>query len=978
MRCCGARSIWRCGDRSIAAALTLALASIALPATPIRPLDAQEIWRPDARWLTIRTEHFDVHFPEEFEQWSTEVAQRLESVRGAVGREVGSLPKKRVTVLVADPLNLSNGSAWPFREAPAIILWPTPPDPRSFVGDTRSWPEVLSVHEFAHLAHLMRPGRSPRDRIVARLLPLGAAPIALKSPRWVIEGYATYIEGRLTGSGRPHGVWRPATLRQWALEGRLPSYDQLSGWGDYNGGAFAYLGGSAFLEWLAARRGDSTVVHLWRRMTARTDRTFDQAFAGVYGGSPRELYGRFSAELTGRALDVERNLRAAGLVEGTMVQHLAWTTGDPAVSRDGARLAVVLRSRDTPGRIVLWSTADEPEDSAAVRRRADALRKDPEDVPAVRYYPPPKKPLATLRARDGRAYDHPRFLADGRLLVTRFETMGDGSLRPDLYLWDPARHSVRRVTRAAGIRSADPAPDGQWAAATRCLAGRCDLVRVWLADGRVDTLASGTPTRAYYRPRVSPDGRSIAVSVSDSGRWRLQLRDGSGSLRFLDPADGVNRYDGDFTRDGTQIVHVSEAGGIPNLALLDLSTGQSRILTRVTGAAVAPSPTDSAVFFLTLHAAGYDVRRLSLAATTTADRVLPIDSIMSPAVQRPVVPSDSFPARPLPASRAYGLGPREFRLLNAYALGADGKEAVGGVASTDKVGRLIWTLQGAIGSAWRPRGAALSATYRGMRPWLDGEIFSLTRNASRQRPTGFTVPDDDVDLRGATVAVRTRQVAGPAAVEARAGASLQTIRLSHGAATRRDLAFLQLGAALRQRGDERYATERVSFSATHGGSPDSLGTRRPFTRSIASASLAIGTPAGAVRAEGAYGITSYGTDAFERFTVGGSSPSYVDDATLSQWVAMPALPFATLRGRKFASYRVALGDEAFSPFFWAGTAGDDPHRWIRVLGVEGRLAVQPIPVIRLPAAEVRAGTGYTLDDPWRKRLRAWMSLRYRP
>jgi hypothetical protein len=958
--------------------LSLFLASVASLGAAVTPLHGQEIWRPEAKWRTIRTEHFDVHFPKEFEQWSTEVAQRLESVRGAVGREVGSLPKKRVTVLVADPLNLSNGSAWPFREAPAIILWPTPPDPRSFVGDARSWPEVLSVHEFAHLAHLMRPGRSPRDRIVARLLPLGAAPIALKSPRWVIEGYATYIEGRLTGSGRPHGVWRPATLRQWALEGRLPSYEQLSGWGEYNGGVFPYLGGSAFLEWLAARRGDSTVVHLWRRMTARTDRTFDQAFAGVYGGSPRELYGRFSAELTGRALAVERELQAAGLVEGTMVQHLAWTTGDPAVSPDGTRLAVVLRSRDVPARVVIWSTADEPEDTAAVRRRAEAQRKDPQDVPAVRFYPPPKKPLATLRALDGRAYDNPRFLADGRrLLVTRFETLGDGNLRPDLYLWDPSRHSVRRVTHAAGIRSADPAPDGTWAAATRCLAGRCDLVRVWLADGRVETLATGSPTRAYYRPRVSPDGRSIVVSVSDSGRWRMELRDTSGSVRYIDPADGVNRYDPDFTRDGRQILHVSEAGGIPNVAVIDLSTGQSRTLTRVTGAAVAPSATDSTVFFLTLHAAGYDVRRIPLGPTTVADRVLPIDSMLSPAVQRPVVTSDSFPARPVSAPHAYGLGPREYRLLNAYALGADGKEVVAGLASTDKVGRLIWTLQGALGSSWRPRGAALSATYRGVRPWLDGEIFSLTRNASRQRPTGFTLPDDDLDVRGATFAVRARQFAGPAAVEARTGASIQTMRLAHAAWSRRDLGFVQIGAALRQRGDERYVIERVSFSASRVASPDSLGMRRSFTRGMVTGSIGAGTQAGSARAEGSYGVVSYGASAFERFSVGGSPPSYVDEATFSQWVPMPALPFGTLRGRKFASYRFAVGDETFSPFFWAA-AGDSLRRWIHVVGVDGRLAVQPIPVIRLPAAEVRAGAGYTLDDPWRKRLRAWMSLRYRP
>ena len=54
----------------------------------------------------------------------------------------------------------------------------------------------------------------------------------------------------------------------------------------------AYLAGSAYLEWLAAKRGDSSLVHLWRRMTARRKRSFDEAFIGVYGDSPKEQIGR--------------------------------------------------------------------------------------------------------------------------------------------------------------------------------------------------------------------------------------------------------------------------------------------------------------------------------------------------------------------------------------------------------------------------------------------------------------------------------------------------------------------------------------------------------------------------------------------------------------------------------------------------------------------------------------------------------------
>ncbi|HEX2781116.1 MAG TPA: hypothetical protein VHM30_16570, partial [Gemmatimonadaceae bacterium] len=935
------------------------LIAVVLAAVVPAAAHAQLAWRPDADWRTLSTEHFTVNYPREFETWAREMAERLESVRGAVGREVGSLPRRRVTVLVTDPLSVSNGSAWPFMESPAIVVWPTPPDPRSAIGDARSWPEILSVHEFAHLAHLTRPSRNPTQRFLARLSPLGLGPVVFKSPRWVIEGYATYVEGRLTGSGRPHGVWRPAVLRQWALEGRLPTYGQLSGWDEYQGGSFAYLGGSAFLEWLADRRGDSTLVQLWRRMSARNDRSFDAAFAGLYGDSPRALYGRFTAELTGKALEVERTLRDSGLVEGTIVQRLAWTTGDPALSPNGDRLAVVLRSRDRPSRLVVWKTADEPEDSTAARRRARAAKRDPEDVPDVQFWPRPKRPVATLRAANGLSYDAPRFLPDGeRLLVVRYDVRPDGTLLPDLFEWSLRTRKVRRITRNAGIRSADPSPDGRSAVAIRCTGGSCDLVRVGLARGEVENLAAGTPDRVFAHPRWAPDGRSVVASVSDSGRWRLVERTVDGAMRYIGPDDGVNRYDPDFTSEGA-LLHVTEAGGIPNIALLDRGSGASHSLTRVTGAAVAPAVgRGREVYFLSLHATGLDVRRIALDSARDAHPIA-LDARLAPATQRPVAAADTFARRPLGSARGYGIGEREFRLMSGYSLAADGREGTLGVSSTDKVGRFAWLVQGALGSPWRPRGGALSAAWRGFSLPIEGELFTLSRDASRQKPAGFTTSVDDIDLRGATLGVRSERHALGRVTTFRVGASLQRLTRGATAAASRRIAFAGGGLELVQRGDERFAAESFRVQATAGNSE--RGAARGFSRAIGTAALAAGTKQNSIRVEGAYGGLSGGSP-FEQFVVGGTEPAFVDPATLDQWIAMPALPFGMLRGERYASYRVTLGGNALAPYFWGGaTAGRGARLdgWKRVVGIDGTLEVPPLPLVRFPASTLVLGGGYS-------------------
>ncbi|HVH13897.1 MAG TPA: hypothetical protein VM759_12635, partial [Longimicrobium sp.] len=357
--------------RRLLLAAALAAASLA------RPADAQAV-RPWLEWRTLRTEHFDVHFPAELEPWTRDVAERLEGVYTIVGALVGSVPERRVTVVVDDPAGEANGSAFSLLRTPYILLYPTPPKPRSALGHTRGPAEQLAVHEFVHIAHLTRPTRNPFGRFLATVDPRGVGPLVQTAPRWVREGYATYAEGKLTGYGRPHGVLRAAVLRQWALEGRLPTYAQLdASTGAYQMSGMAYLAGSAFLEWLAERRGEQSLTQLWRRMSARQGRTFDEAFAGVYGGTPQELYGLFTVDVTANALEARRVLTDAGLVTGDTVQHLTWGTGDVAVSPDGQYLTLTLGGPARSwSRVVVWRVDEVESDSADAAADAALLARD--------------------------------------------------------------------------------------------------------------------------------------------------------------------------------------------------------------------------------------------------------------------------------------------------------------------------------------------------------------------------------------------------------------------------------------------------------------------------------------------------------------------------------------------------------------------------------------------------------------------------
>lgn len=965
--------------RTVAAALLIAAAASRAGAQyPIRPfLD----------WRTIETEHFAFHYPRELEQWTFAVASRMESVRSTVGAVVGNVPRRKVHVVVDDPYNLPNGFAIPPIDWPVMVLWTTPPSPRQEIGHFRSWGEILAVHEFAHVAHLTWPSRNPFQRDLWRLLPAELGPILRRSPRWVIEGYATYVEGRVTGSGRPYNVWRPAVLRQWALEGRLPTYGQLNVSTSYEGGAFAYLAGSAYLEWLGRREGDSSFVLLWRRLSARRNRSFGRAFAGLYGDAPDVLYGRFVAELTGSALTVERLIAdAGGVVAGNIVQRLAWETGDPAISRDGRHAAVVLRAERTPSRLVVWRTGPDSVPRPAARRRpARRPPPDPLDVPDRQFYPPPKRPVATLRPVGGRSHEEPRFFADSeRILVSRLEPRGDGSLASDLFVWNYRRRTLRRVTRGASIRSGDPSPDGRTAAAARCARGRCDLVSVDLTTGASTTLQIGSAEISYHRPRFSPDGRRVAVSVQREGRWRVGVVDvGSRTVRFVDPDDGAARYDVTWRPNGRGLVWVSERGGIPNVETVDLETGAARTLTRVTGAALAPepNPADGSIWFLSLHSRGLDVRRV-VPDSTTAEPRIELSDRLAPAVPvRPRFIPDTLRPAPLGRARRYVFGPRQSRWFPGFSFTADG---IGGeivVSNADPVGRLAFRIGGALGEHGTWRGGAAGATWR-RRAAVTAQGYLAQHEPSRAfvgdagRAVDARIAGGDlrIELVRDYWSVRHRYRAGGAV----AWIDQPTSGLPPTVAGRtRALGYAELHGSYRQRIGELRFSEAFSAHADGG----EIGLDQ-FARGVLSAGVAAGgaLPFGGVQGSISYGEMSGTRDPFERFVVGGARPPLVDAAVLPQRIAMPALPTGVATGDRVFAFRVALPTGPLAPYYAGVSAADRGRsfeRWHRVVGAELRLGSEAVPLVALPDVQLVAGYGRSLDPPYRRGNRFYAALTYR-
>ena len=907
---------------------------------------AAEAQGPSADWRTIETPHFRVHYPSPFEAWARHAAGLLEPIRERVTAFVGFEPGQPIEVVVADPAADANGMAVPFLDRPAIVLWTSPPAAASWMSDFPDWTEILATHEVAHVAHLARPHTGPAS-FLARLLPAPFGPIALGSPRWLFEGYATLVEGALTGSGRPASSLRAMVLRRLAIEGKLPPYAKLDGGSGWLGSAVPYLVGSAYLEWLAARAGEESLRELWRRMASRFAGGFAASFEEVFQGSPEDLYDRFTAETTARAIDEERRLEAEGLLAGELVLRLEGGTSSLQVSPDGSKL---LARRDPARResyLAIWDPASGPE------------------------APPGWK----LRRQDGFSASDPRWMPDGRtVLFSKRAPDAEGILRRDLYLWDHADGRVSRVTRREDLSEADPAPRGDFAIAVRNRFGVSTLARVDLATGATREI----PVRAgsadawpiWGEPRVSPDGRRVAALLHLDGRWRLVvLPVEGGDLREL-PLGGAPLSAPAWSADGSALfVSRASASGIPGVVSVAADgDSEPKAWTRVSGGALSPatSPDGKRLYFLDWTAKGIDVR--GLVPAEPAAESPGVAAAASRATAAETVSED----RPYSVWRSQTVRP----LLN-FAIGPDGDTVQVGADGADVLGRFHWLAAASFGNTPGPRGGTAAAAWRGLPVALSLQLFSALEKPGSQSLAPR--PELDQERRGGFVLAWWERPFTGGRFEADLGAGAASLEaLAQDARFSRALGTSRLRLALR-RTTGRWGAG-LDLEAT-----GSLGETRGLFWSQWSGGVrpAWITPVATLSLGGRWGGSGGSPSRFDAFAIGGSPSTILPPGFDRNRIENPALPFGVQLGTKYEAYRAAL-DFTGPPIVlygewlraWSGSElRPDP---VRAAGAEARLE-------RLVPAEFGRTLTFRVGAAWIdsvtprfSTVRGYADLIYRP
>ncbi|HCU66337.1 MAG TPA: hypothetical protein DF774_11315 [Rheinheimera sp.] len=555
----------------------------------------------EQNWQLLETEHFRLMFPKEFQGLAQNASHELEQSRALVLKQQQRQLAKKTDVVLLDPDNAPNGFALPLSHTPTMALFATAPQSDSALHHLSGWMQLVALHEYIHLVHLAQPERSEwRDKLnqLSQLSDL----TRLDTPRWVSEGYATLQESKLTGKGRLYSAYAEAWLQQLAQEGALPRYNELNiADGRYQARGFAYLVGARFLAWLEQNYGVEKLDTVWTRQVAIKNRSFDQAFEGVYGVSAQTLYQRFVAEYSFQSMQQQQQLQP---LQAKLWLNSKGRQQSPALSPDGTLLAVVTDDSRDQSQLQVFLTADNQKAREKFQQsQKELLENDKQDIvdtePAS--FNPEQKYL--LEQRNFTGMRDPRWL-NAETLVFGANTKDQyGNSQQDLFLWHLPSGEVKALSQNAGLRRFDVSPDGRFIIAERQQAGYAALVRLDIATGDIQPLTEAELEKIYDFPRISPNQQQFAVlHFAPQQGWQLQLRDLKGQLQQLVPMPDGYQYLSypNWSTDGKSLFFVASQQGRLCLYRYDLSSKKLWQLTQGAEMVQMPVPMKNGSLLLQL------------------------------------------------------------------------------------------------------------------------------------------------------------------------------------------------------------------------------------------------------------------------------------------------------------------------------------------------------------------------------------------
>ncbi len=463
---------------------------------------------------------------------------------------------RRIPLVFDRETDESNGWSQVYqRDGIRLLLYP--PEELSVLATHKDYALNLIVHELTHSFQIGLTSGVPKwiNYLFGNLF----YPAQL-SPGWLLEGVAVYSESSVDGTGRLHSpLWR-AWFDSFFRKGNELTLGELSGSNDHwMGGHIPYLYGTFFYDFLFRRHGAEKTARFF-------DELGDNVLPFLHDWEAKELFGEtfwtmYQAFLKSNRERIFERTAAAQAPNETGLRYR-----DIAVDLSRGDRYVYLGNRQGERAIYAYDGKEQ-----------ERLFAPPETV-------------------------HFAAAPDGRYLLTIPYRSDPDRLRTELFLFDTAAGTIRRLLPGESALYPFFLPDGDIA----CFTATDGLIDLRLFDG------DGGETRRYdlaafdsvHTPSADPAGSRIVFTgnLRGNGKDIFLLDIATGAVNRI-PLEG-DQYGASFA--GPQELLFSSAEG-DRVApfLLDLTSGALQRLHEPINLALYPKIIGGRLFFVGFDNDGY-------------------------------------------------------------------------------------------------------------------------------------------------------------------------------------------------------------------------------------------------------------------------------------------------------------------------------------------------------------------------------------
>lgn len=567
-------------------------------------------------WYTIEGDNFLVHYQEGSETTAGVASLIAHQVYKPITELYDYEPERKVSIVLRDRQDYSNGAAYFFDDK--IDIWIPPLD--TPLRGTHQWLRNVITHEFTHIVQMGASMKRPpiiqsiylqwlsyedvRRPDVLYGSPNGIIthPFSTVSiPAWFSEGSAQYMRENIF-----YDYWdshRDMILRMNILYNNTLDFVEMGHFSSKTSieREMVYNQGFDFVRYLAERFGEQVIGELAREASEGSN-NFGEVMKSVTGIPGKELYNDW---IKNRKQKYVEQIQEISPLETVAVEKRGFMNFYPQYNSQKDIFAYLTnRERDYGTTQLLIQT---PDSTLTV----DELSKPEIDNTSQNH-------SMGIYESSGLAIDFVgnrfSFSPDGKKITySKTDENRFGEEYHDVYIFEIDSLKSTKITTDARIQ--DPAwhPSDSLIAAVQLKNGTQNIVLLNPGDKEIRQLTHFKNGETVYTPVWSPKGDDIYFSSADVNSRNLHKMDvKSGELSPLFENEWIDFRDPWVDPTGNFLYFSSDADGIFNIYRKRIDQDSIQKITDVFGGAFMPFAAKDSLFFSEYKANGYKISGIQL------------------------------------------------------------------------------------------------------------------------------------------------------------------------------------------------------------------------------------------------------------------------------------------------------------------------------------------------------------------------------